>query len=91
MISEEHQEYYKLIDASILRELNALLNGYLNKKDYHGFFEPDVEAVTAVDDRERQFKVDAANFIENAFCIKAEPTAIGNILASVLLKRGWCE
>lgn len=91
MISDEHQEYYKLVDASILRELNALLNGYLNKKDYHGFFEPDVEKVTAVDEEERQFKVDAANFIETAYYIGAEPTAIGNILASVLLHRGWCE
>ena len=91
MIEEEHREYYKLIDDSILSELNRLLNGYLNGKDYHGFFEPDAEKVTALDEDERQFKVDAANFIENAFYIGAEPTAVGNILAEVLLNRGWCE
>ena len=91
MIEEEHREYYKLIDDSILSELNRLLNGYLNGKDYHGLFEPDAEKVTALDEDERQFKVDAANFIENAFYIGAEPTAVGNILAEVLLNRGWCE
>ena len=91
MISEEHLTYYKLIDDSILRELNRLLNGYLNGKDYHGFFEPDVEKVTAVNENERQFKVNTANFIENGFYIGAEPTAVGHILAALLLSRGWCE
>jgi hypothetical protein len=89
MISQDHKEYYKFVDDSI-REHLFLGREIPDEKEYFGFFEPDLEAIKEDDPEEQQFKVDAANFIENAFHLGVLPGSLGNILADVLIERGWC-
>ena len=89
MVQPEYKEYATFVDTSILRELNTILSLDLCATKYFDFFEYDPENIAEVDEQEQLFKVDVANFVTNGFNLGVAPSRVGEVLAQVLIDRGW--
>lgn len=86
-----YKEYCKLVDTSILRYINDTSGTDLCASQYHDFFDYGLKDIDKILPAERELQIDGANFCQNAFCIGADPTKVGEILAEALFNYGWCE